>query len=212
MTQFSVYRRVEDLIDLLIPDVMDAGGTALAESYTINTATNWDGVFAPVAELTNIGRGFGTKTDTVTNVMMDLAGGGAVIKNKTRVLIRPSDLGWNDFDVRFLTVTANFRAPVLPETGDIRMVLTADQYRLPNSSLVLSGTVAAPTVIVLPRVCCDAVVAVSTGSVQVQFGTGPGSVSVTPTANYIQPRAQFSKITLGGAGVCSVSMALNVSR
>lgn len=211
MTTFSVYRRVEDLVDLLIPDTFDSTGAELAHSYTINSALNWDGVFAPVPDLSAVVRGYGRTTLSVTNTEKDIAGGSAVLKGKTRILAHYSDLGWNDSNVIFLTVTAHF--PTLPdETGPILMVLTPNQYRLQNGSLILSGVAAGPITIQLPRTCFDAVIVVTAGTVLAQFGVGPGAITVVAPNIYVHPRAQFSTITLDGGGTCSVSLTLNVSR
>jgi hypothetical protein len=181
----------------------------MANRFTFSIAPNWDAPFVPVPALTNINRGYGVVTPSVSNIEREIPGGSAVLRGKTRVLARLSDLGWNDADVIFLRVTAQF--PTLPsETGPILLLLVPDQYRLWNGSLVLSGVAAGLFEIRLPRLCCDAVVNVSAGTLDIQFGTGPGFVTVTPVSIYTHPRAQFSTLTLSGGATFSISMALNV--
>jgi len=209
MTQITVRKRSLDFADILIPDVMDITRTEIALSYTLNYSSNWDGIFVPLpAPFAQIFRGYGAESLGLALPQKDILGGTAAIRGKTRVLLKYSQLGWNDLDVIFLTVTANF--PTLPsETGPIQMILTSIQYQTRTPLLLLSGTVSSPLTFTLPRVAFFTVIRVSSGAIDFQFGTGPGFITVPSTLDNFQFQAEFSSLSLDSAGDCTIVLSLN---
>lgn len=208
---FSVHQRGADFADLAIPFYTDPGPSAeVAQSYVVERASNWDGVFAPLVTLPMIGR----RSVSVDRLRAGSAGSASQWRNRLRWVFNPADYSLTDSEIQWLRIVPQLVGGPAP-AGPILALLPAGLYRQAYFPLVLNGTTpGSPLTLRLPRTSTALTIRAVSGSSTVGLSVGGAAANtITVTAGgdlveYANNNINFDALVLSGGGDVEITCAL----